>query len=391
MPTAMGSENLQTLVQVRLTEFVRLARENDFRVGVAEEIDAHRVAAYCGLFDVRQLRWGLRALLCTDAEEWRRFDDLFDAYWRSANLSSTVQARPGAAVARRSSGRQAGNRSSIAPGGLEATGEQGEDTAADGGAANDGATASESLARADFGLLSDTHQQRTVERLVERLARKMRRRMQRRQRLRRQGRQVHLRGTVRRCLRFGGLPLQLVYRQRRRRQPRLILIIDVSRSMALYSNMFLRFARGIVNAFSDSAAFAYHTRLVPVTEALRQADPAKMQANLGLLSQGWGGGTRIGECLAHFNKQHGQLLNSRSIVVVVSDGLDTGEPENLADALSAIKRRCKKLVWLSPLLGRDGYEPRTQSLLAALPLIDVFAPAHNVESLEALEPTLCAM
>jgi uncharacterized protein with von Willebrand factor type A (vWA) domain len=386
-----GSEYLQTLVQTRLTEFVRLARDNEFRVGVAEEIDAQRVAAHCGLFDVTQLRWGLRALLCTDAEEWQRFDELFDAYWRSANLSSRVQARPGSAIERRTSVKQAGNRSCVAPGGLEAAGEQGEDIAAEGEGASDGATASESLSRTDFGLLSDGHQQRAVERMVERLARKMRRRLQRRQRLHRQGRLVHLRGTFRRCLRFGGLPLQLVYRQRRRRQPRLILIIDVSRSMALYSNMFLRFARGIVNAFSDSAAFAYHTRLVPITEALRQADAAKMQASLALLSQGWGGGTRIGECLAQFNECHGALLNSRSVVVVVSDGLDTGEPVELADALSTIKRRTKKLVWLSPLLGRAGYEPRTQSLLAALPLLDVFAPAHNVESLEALEPTLCAI
>ena len=111
---------------------------------------------------------------------------------------------------------------------------------------------------------------RVMERLVERLARKMRRRMLRRQRVHRQGRRLHLRATLRNCLRFGGMPLQLVYRRRRRRQPRLILVVDVSRSMALYSTVFLRFARGIVNTFGDASAFALHTRLVPITDALRR-------------------------------------------------------------------------------------------------------------------------
>lgn len=388
-PTA--SEQLAELIQARLTAFVRLARANDFRVGVAEELDAQRVAVCCGVTEPTRLRWGLRALLCSDADEWQRFDELFDSYWRHTNLSSAVQARPGAPVQRSTNGRQGGDRRSGTVAEIEAAGEQGDAADDAGEGANEGATASESLARADFGLLSDSRQQRAIERLVERLARKMRRRAQRRQRLHRQGRQVHLRGTMRHCLRYGGLPLQLVYRQRRRRQPRLVVIIDVSRSMALYSTMFLRFARGILNAFGDAAVFAYHTRLVPITEPLRQTDPARMQASLALLSQGWGGGTRIGECLGQFNTSYGQMLNGRSVVVIVSDGLDTGEPDQLADALARIKRRCRRIVWLSPLLGRSGYEPRTQSLLAALPLLDVFAPAHSLESLEALEPALCAL
>ena len=105
--------------------------------------------------------------------------------------------------------------------------------------------------------------------------------------------------------------------------------------MALYSNLFLRFARGLVNAFSDASAFAYHTRLVPVTDALRHSDPVRMRTSLSLISQGWSGGTRIGDCLREFNDGYARLLNSRSVVIVVSDGLDTGEPE-LLNALMRI-------------------------------------------------------
>jgi uncharacterized protein with von Willebrand factor type A (vWA) domain len=187
------------------------------------------------------------------------------------------------------------------------------------------------------------------------------------------------------------MPLQLAYRRRCRRQPRLILIVDVSRSMSLYSTVFLRFARGIVNAFRDAAAFAYHTRLVPITDALRQSDQARMRESLTLISQGWSGGTRIGECLGSFNDQYARLLNSRSLVVIVSDGLDTGEPERLVEELVRIKARCRKLIWLNPLLGRSGYEPRTRGMQAALPQLDLFAPAHNLQSLQALEPVLTGL
>ena len=384
------ADPLADALQARLVEFVRLARSQDFRVGVAEEVDAQRVALSCGLRDRQRLRWGLRALLCSDRDEWARFDDLFDAYWMPSNLQSAYQATPGASVARDLSG-QGGHRDRQGAAAEADNADVGDGADASPGGTREGASVGERLERADFQFLADSGQMRVMERLVERLARKMRRRMLRRQRVHRQGRRLHLRATLRSCLRFGGVPLQLVYRRRRRRQPRLILVVDVSRSMALYSQVFLRFARGIVNAFGDASAFALHTRLVPITDALRQTDVARMRASLGLISQGWSGGTRIGECLRHFNDDYSRLLNGRSIVILVSDGLDTGEPDVLATQLARMRQRCRRLIWLNPLLGRDGYEPRTRGMQAALPHLDLFAPAHNLQSLQALEPALCGL
>jgi uncharacterized protein with von Willebrand factor type A (vWA) domain len=381
---------LAAALQGRLVEFVRLARAHDFHVGVAEEIDAQHVALSCGLTDSQRLRWGLQALLCSDRDEWERFDQLFDAYWRPANMHSGYQARPAAPVDREltQQGERPGGQGAAAE--ADATGSAEGADAAEGGT-REGASVGEHLATADFQLLADSGQMRAMEHLVERLARKMRRRLIRRQRVHRQGRRIHLRGTLRQCLRFGGMPLQLAFRRRCRRQPRLILIVDVSRSMSLYSTVFLRFARGIVNAFRDAAAFAFHTRLVPVTDSLRQSDLSRMRDSLALISQGWSGGTRIGECLASFNEEYARLLNSRSLVIIVSDGLDTGEPERLAQELLRIRGRCRKLIWLNPLLGRSGYEPRSQGMHAALPQLDLFAPAHNLQSLQALEPVLTGL
>jgi len=372
----------------RLVEFVRLARANGFQAGIGESLDAARLAARCDVVDRRRLRWGLRALLCGNPEDWRRFDSFFDAYWRLpvASRASRVQAAPGSQLGGRDGRGPASNL------GMPAETDQAQ--AGDGGEAGDGATrggasAQAATGRRDFRLLSAPGEMEKMEQLVQRLARHMRRTMRRRWRLAREGRRLHLRHTLRHSLRYGGTPLEPVFTQRRRRQPRLILLVDVSRSMSLYSYFFLRFARGVIDAFRDAHAFAYHTHLVPISDALRERDSDRLKGKLALISLGWAGGTRIGESLQTFNLRFGRnLLNRRAVVIVISDGLDTGPAALLAEQLQVIKQHVRKLIWLNPLLGRTGYEPLAGGMAAALPLLDVFAPAHNLESLAALETQL---
>ena len=382
---------LAGLLQRRLVEFVRLARSNNFRVGVAEELDAQKVALSCGITASTRLRWGLRALLCSSQDDWQRFDELYDAYWHPANVQSRVSAAAAGRSRKRpephnatESSRQEAVRSSDA----DSQGAGDSDDTSDGGGTREGASFAATLAKTDFQALADPDEMRAVETLVDRLARQMRKRAIRRQRVSKVGSRIDLRKTLRGSLRFGGDPLVLSYRERIKRQPRLVLIVDVSRSMSMYSFFFLRFARALVSVFRDVSVFAYHTHLLPITEALRQTDLIRVRNSLAMASQGWSGGTRIGASLATFNDKYGQIVNSRSVVVIVSDGLDTGEPDLLAAQLARIRARCRRLVWLNPLLGRSGYEPASQGMQAALPFLDLFAPAHNVNSLRELEPAL---
>jgi uncharacterized protein with von Willebrand factor type A (vWA) domain len=375
-----------SVLVARIIAFIRYLRGNDFHVGIQEELDALKIAASGGLMSMQRLRWGLRALLCSSSDEWERFDELFDAYWRRPNRQAEVRASFSRKMERsQGAGGVGGNGAPAAE--AEQAGE-GEDSEAGEGGSKGGASAEESMLSQDFRLLDNESQMREMEQMVERLARRMCRNLLRRQRISLQGRRLHLRRTIRNSLRYGGMPLKLAYRQRRRELPRLILLLDVSRSMSLYSYLFLRFARGIVGAFSDADAFVYHTRLLHVTDALSERDTLRMKEKLALMSQGWSGGTRIGECLHRFNSDYGRLINSRTVVIIVSDGYDTGEPQELAQALALIQRRAKKLVWLNPLLGREGYQPVARGMQAALPHIDLFAPAHNLESLLALESYL---
>jgi len=159
--------------------------------------------------------------------------------------------------------------------------------------------------------------------------------------------------------------------------------------MSVYSYLFLRFARGILTAFKDADAFAFHTQLQHIGETLREKSRVNLVEKMELISFGWGGGTRLDASLQKFNQRYASnVLNRRTVFVIVSDGYDTGEPEHLAEQLRRIRSRVRRIVWVNPLLGQDTYEPSTRSMQAALPLIDVFAAGHNLESLAALEEPL---
>ncbi len=129
-----------------------------------------------------------------------------------------------------------------------------------------------------------------------------------------------------------------------------------------------------------------------ISAVLRERDLEKAVDRMNILSAGWGGGTRLGESLRSFNDNHAkQLLHGRAVVMILSDGYDTGSPEVLAAEMARLKRRARRIIWLNPMIGWRGYEPVAQGMAAALPHIDLFAPAHTLDSLAALEPHLARL
>jgi uncharacterized protein len=368
-------------IERRIVGFVHLLRHNGFALGVEETLDALRVARSIDLERAEALRWGLRALVCSTEDEWRRFDELFDLHWRGRGVKQAVRSKGGG------EGAFGGRKLGEAPPGPSALidrvtrGAEG-DAPAGGEGKRQGATRAEALGSTDLRHINDPEQMREVARLAERLARRMQHRLSRRERLTRQGRRLDLRNTIHKSVRYGGTPMQIAFRARRREQLRLVLLVDVSGSMSLYSSFFMRFVRGLV----------FHTRLVAVSPALRERDLARALDRMSLIAAGWSGGTRIGEALAAFNRHHAaDVLNSRSVVIIMSDGYDTGEPQALVSELRQLKRRARRLVWLNPLIGWETYTPTAGGMAAALPYIDLFAPAHNLDSLAALEPELARL
>jgi hypothetical protein len=155
--------------------------------------------------------------------------------------------------------------------------------------------------------------------------------------------------------------------------------------MDLYSQILLQFAYGLQNSFARVETFVFSTKIERITGHLRNNTYRHALKRLGANIRGWSGGTLIGASVAAFNSGWPKLVDKRSVVIILSDGWDTGEPEELGAALSDLKRRAGKLIWLNPLLGSPAYQPLVRGMQAALPHIDAFAPLHNLASLRALE------
>jgi uncharacterized protein with von Willebrand factor type A (vWA) domain len=254
---------------------------------------------------------------------------------------------------------------------------------------SEGASRADLLSAADLRHIIDPEEIEKTHALAARLARSMRARMLRRREARRAGRQLDLRRTIHRSISRGGTPIDLAWRRRKEKPLRLVVLLDASGSMSLYTTFFVRFLHGLLDAFREAEAFVFHTRLVHVSPSLRERNVARAVDRLALMAQGIGGGTRIGESLAAFNRWHARrVINSRTAVMIVSDGYDTGEPADLAAEMRRLRLRCRRIIWLNPLIGWRDYAPVARGMQAALPYVDLFAPAHNLDSLAALEPCL---
>jgi uncharacterized protein len=384
-------------IVTRMAGFLAHLRLNNFAVGPQETGAALSLLEHVDLGEPTSVRLGLKTLLAGRREEWRRFDELFQAYWlprgrlrqrfQQLRGSGTAAARPRVWAAHLPPG--AGEGPSVADRISEDNDAAGQARPAPAKVAG---SRQELLARTDLRFLADAEEIAEAERLAFRLASAIRDRLSRRLRAAVAGPRLDLRRTIRRNIPHGGEPIELVHRRRPERPVRLVVLLDVSGSMKPYSRFFLQFLRGLACRWVETDAYLFHTRLLRATEALRAGDAMAAMQRLSLLTEGFGGGTRIGASLRTFNEGHARrALDGRTIVIVVSDGYDTDPPEVLAAELARIGRRARRIVWLNPLAGWSGYEPVARAMEAAMPHIDHFAAAHNLESLAALEPALARL
>ena len=377
----------------RLVGFARTLRDNGFQVGLAETRDALAVLASPAALRPWSLKPAWRALFCATHSDWERFDEIFDAFWHGRHMRQrqVLSGAPAASQAppRRLAEAHVPQDALGLPDRTQRRSDGDGDTAADGRGRREGASRAESLAVTDLRHIVDPDDVAATHALAARLARVMRARLVRREQVRRRGRRLDLRRTIHRNVSHGGTLIELAWRRRKIKPLRLIVLLDASGSMSLYTAFFVRFLHGVVDAFREAEAFVFHTRLAHVSPSLRDRDVTRAVEKLALMAQGIGGGTRIGESLATFNRWHARrVINSRTAVMIVSDGYDTGAPEQLGEEMRRLRRRCRRIIWLNPLIGWRDYAPVARGMQAALPHVDLFAPAHNLQSLAALEPYL---
>ena len=374
----------------RIAGFARTLRDNGFKVGLAETRDALAIIASPAAAKPSSLKPALRALFCANHSDWEKFGAIFEAFWRGRGLRSATTLSGTSGASKSSLKRIAQSNSSQGPAGLADQIERGGASDTESGRGKrEGASTAENLAATDLRHITDPEDVARTNALAARLARTMRARLVRREQVRRRGRRLDLRRTIHRSVGHGGTPIDLAWRKRKIQPLRLVILLDASGSMSLYTAFFVRFLHGVVGAFREAEAFVFHTRLAHISDSLRDRDVSRAVDRLALMAQGIGGGTRIGESIATFNRWHARrVINSRTAVMIVSDGYDTGEPHRLGTEMRRLRQRCRRIIWLNPLIGWRDYSPQARGMQAALPYIDLFAPAHNLASLAALEPYL---
>jgi uncharacterized protein with von Willebrand factor type A (vWA) domain len=355
----------------RTVELCRALRERGLGVTTSHATDAVRALLSVGLEEREPVRLALRCVLASRPEEFEVVDELFDALFvRRQPREGPV--RPQAAS--RKPQVEGEGPPSLTSWGSRADGEPEEIK---------GASEHRGSGEKDFRSFGSDELEE-IERIARRIARRLAARPSRRWKSARAGARVDLRRTIRKAPATGGELVDLRFRTRKVRKTRIVALCDVSGSMDLYSRLLLQFLYALQGSAARVESFVFSTELRRVTDALQGRDYAEALNGLAAEVHDWSGGTRIGECVARFNEEFGELVDRRTVVVILSDGWDTGEPALLADELESLRLRSRRLVWLNPLLGSPGYEPLTIGMQAALPHLSVFAPAHNLDSLRQL-------
>lgn len=373
---AMPERAIHGDLVANVVRFCRLLRRRGLNVGPPEAADALRALAAVDLSDRPETYLVLRAVLASGPEAQRIFDAAFWEFWGSPVEGAEAEARP-------QEGAPALEGQEVLDRVLLEWQEGGEE--AEGVEKVPAYSPMEVLVRKDFSAFSADELDEITD-VVLAIARRVATRLSRRTRRAPSGHSVDLRRTLRHSLRHGGEIMEILRRQRKLQKTRVALICDVSGSMDLYSRFLIQFIYALQHAVGRVETFVFSTGLHRVTGSLARDDLRAALDEIARRVPDWSGGTKIGRSLRRFLDEYGAAaLDGRTVAVIVSDGWDTGDVGVLEEAMADLRRRAAKVIWLNPLLASPGYEPICTGMRVALPYVDIFAPAHNLESLRRLE------
>ncbi|MDA0165036.1 VWA domain-containing protein [Solirubrobacter ginsenosidimutans] len=354
----------------QVARLAAVMRAEGARVGLGEVLSAERALAAIDASDRAEVFFALRTALCSTRAELQSFAAAFTIVFGSDTAPDALDELGEIA-------KQALPRVAVPPQGDEAP-------AADLTPAPAAWSEEELLREKDFGAYTDA-ERAMARRLLARIALRGPKRRSRRTVPTKRRRDEHdLRATIRVSLSTGGELLERRYREQALRPRRLVLICDVSGSMAPHSRMLLQYMQACVAARARVEAFVFGTRLTRVTRELRGRDSDRALMRAASAVTDWSGGTRIGEAIAELNREHGRRIGRGSMVILLSDGWDRGEPDQLSEEMARLARTAHKVIWLNPLAADPRYEPLTRGMKAAMPHVDRLLPGNSISSLETL-------
>ncbi len=382
-----------------ITWFARALRKAGLPIGPGRVIDAVRAVEAAGFTSRADFYHALQACFVNRPEQRAVFAQIFRLYWRDPrymehmmslmlpSIRGTQEEKAAQAAERRAAEALLDGVEREAPEAPESEEEQQIEIDASATASGE-----ERLKTLDFEQMS-TAEVAEAKRVIARIALPVKPLVSRRTRADARGRVADWRATMRAALRRGGEVQEFATKHRMQRWPDLVALCDISGSMSQYSRIVLHFLHAAANAKGAGWArvhgFTFGTRLTNITRHLATRDVDAALAAAGAEAQDWEGGTRIGDCLHAFNRDWSRRVLSRgAVVLLITDGLDRGEPERLAREVERLALSARRLIWVNPLLRWDGFAPRAAGIAAMLPHVSSFRAGHNIASLEALAQAL---
>ena len=367
--------------------FARALRKAGMRVGPASVMDAIEAVLAAGIGDRDDFYWTLHAVLVSRHEDHATFDEAFRLFWKSRELIEKMLAmfspvapdhkerqKPRAAENRVTQAMFEGHEKNQPP-------REVPDIDID---ARFTVSGNEMLRGKDFAQMSaaeiaDAKREIAALRLPFDTVRT------RRFRADPHGRRIDPRAMMRQASRTGGELILPKFRSAREVHPPLVVLADISGSMSQYTRIFLHFLHALTEKRRRVHTFVFGTRLTNLTRQMRHRDPDDALADCSAAVQDWSGGTRIGDTLHEFNRLWSRrVLGQGAVVLLITDGLERDDVAGLSEEMERLRKSCRRLIWLNPLLRFDGFEARARGVKAMLPHVDEFRAVHNLNALADL-------
>ena len=382
----------------RLLDFNHHMFAHGFNTSFDQATQSLEGLQHIDLSKIQEWKNALKSIYCYNFETFEKFDELFDSFWTNEGRKKTNVQRQN----NNKNNKTINTRSILAPpeqGTLDndstnksMTNNENDMEVSSNAVSKITASFIENKKKTDLKELIDSDLQKRIHSAVLKIAKSIKHKRSRRLLADRKGAKLDLRKIVSKSLAYEGYPIKLYKKSKPKKPMRIVSILDISGSMKVYSQIFLTFVKGLVGVDQSSDVYLFHTRLMRVTEYLKENDTLNAVNRISLLTEGFSGGTKRGKSLKEFNNIYSKKnVNGRTVVIIISDGYDTGNPKIVSQELEKLKKRNCKIIWLNPLLGWENYEPVASSMKEASPYLDLFAPCSTIEDLENLEKELCVI
>ena len=376
----------QTLLQ-QITDFCRLLRQMGVNVTTTNQLSWCESVQLIDIGEREAFYHTARTNLIAGEADRETFDTAFNLFWRyprpEFQAVDTEREVPEPSSLQELS--DASDEQDILDQWLDTETEDDEEGEEDDPVAY---SAEDLLTRKDFSEFTREDMEEARE-IVAKLAAVLATKLSRRKIVGKKGKIIDFRRSWRQSLVHGGEPLELIRKQRKIKKTKILLLCDVSGSMDCYAKFLIQFIYGMQQELREVDVAVFSTHLTDITGLLRRKGLAEGLNEVANVVPDWSGGTKIGESLLEFYRQFAPSFSAyRSVVILISDGWDRGDVDVLRRSMEMLHRHAHRLIWLNPLLGSDGYQPICRGIRTALPYVDYFLPAHNLESLAQLTKIL---